>query len=313
MQIQEVGAEENEAWQGEECDACLYRRAEPPDPAGRRRPPRGRYGAQPGGRVHAGVRLRLSDARGATLLRDFAVAWRARGGKLAAVFREPWARFKSNYERDFGDLAQRLVTGKLYSAAFSEAAYNASLTATIGDYGARDFRDTPMGHHAKTWGAINRPNYYVRLLNGLDLPHADAPSKREVANLTEAHLAAAIDLIDSVFTHVFLLDGDVQIAAQHDLIGRNDTAMTQTYSNNPYSTQSTKATNQRNKPDAGHIAKPPDTGPYRAAFEAANCLDAPAPAFYGEAVRARIAARGACAGCAGPAPPFASCPGYAVS
>jgi len=119
-------------------------------------------------------------------LRDFAVAWRARGGKLAAVFREPWARFKSNYERDFGDLAQRLVTGKLYNSAFSEAAYNASLTATIGDFGARDFRDAPMGHHAKTWGAINRPNYYVRLLNGLDLPHADAPSKREVANLTEA-------------------------------------------------------------------------------------------------------------------------------
>jgi len=108
-------------------------------------------------------------------LRDFAVAWRARGGKLAAVFREPWARFKSNYEREFGDLA---------SSAFSEAAYNASLTATIGDYGAGDFRDTPMGQHAKTWGAINRPNYYVRLLNGLDLPHADAPSKREVANLT---------------------------------------------------------------------------------------------------------------------------------
>jgi len=85
--------------------------------------------------------------------------------------------------------------------------------------------------------------------------------------------------------------------------------MTQIYSNNPYSTQSTNFTNKRNKPDAGHIAKPPDTGPYRAAFEAANCLDA---AFY-EAVRARIAARGACAGCAGPAPPFASCPGYAVS
>lgn len=81
--------------------------------------------------------------------RNFSRAWRALGGTLATVFREPWARFKSTYERDYGDFQLFLSAGKrLEHGTFSDADYNRSANATIADFAGRDFRETPMGHHA---------------------------------------------------------------------------------------------------------------------------------------------------------------------
>ena len=91
------------------------------------------------------------------------------------------------------------------------------------------------------------------------------------------------------FTHVFLLDGDIQRGVQHNLTGRDDVHIRKPQSNNPYS-----GANARDK----RLPAPPDVAHYNATFARENCLDA---ALVAE-VRRRVARAGTCAGCA-PAPP----------
>ena len=220
------------------------------------------------------------------VLRNFSADWRALGGKLAAVVREPWGRFTSTYYRDYGDFLLKLderngtiEAKEMRARNWTQADVDAQARGvSLEAFADPKFNSTPMGRHARTWGSTNRANFYVRHLNGID--DGGAP-------LGETHLRAAVEALDD-FTHVFLLDGDVQVQAQRNL---TDTKLKikQAQSNNPF--------HNRKHPENLRIPPPPDVDHYRATFAKENCLDL---LFFAE-VQRRIERDGTCRGCA-PAP-----------
>ena len=216
-------------------------------------------------------------------LRGFSADWRGLGGALVAVFRDPWQRFTSTFLRDYGELFLHAFSEKEFRNNGYGAADVAAQkrTATIEDFASPTFNATPMGHHARVWGSINRPNFYVRHLVGVD--------DGDVV-MTMRDLKAALATL-AYFTHVFLLDGDIQRGVQHNLTGRDDVHIRKPQSNNPYSGANAAKRNKR-------LPAPPDVAHYNATFARENCLDA---ALVAE-VRRRVARAGTCAGCA-PAPP----------
>jgi len=187
----------------------------------------------------------------------FASNWRRRGGVVATSLREPWERFRSNFLRE--DVRVSKVT--------------------IKQFAKRSFGETDA--RVVKYGSFNRPNYYVRALNGLDrrpgLPEAKIGA-RELENAVRA--LAAMD-------YVFLLDGDVQPTHRRDILGR-DVPMPRE-SNSRYSAAKLLA-------DPARLEGMPETASYEARFRADNCPDA---ALFAVA-RRRVQKEGSCAGCRSP-------------
>ena len=136
-------------------------------------------------------------------------------------------RFTSTFLRDYGEFFLHAFSEKEFRNNGYGAADVAAQkrTATIEDFASPTFNATPMGRHARAWGSINRPNFYVRHLVGVD--------DGDVV-MTMRDLKAALATL-AYFTHVFLLDGDIQRGVQHNLTGRDDVHIRKPQSNNPYS------------------------------------------------------------------------------
>lgn len=190
----------------------------------------------------------------------FAAEWHALGHVIVTTIRDPWARFTSNFMREHG-LAR-------------------ASSLTIAAWAKKSFKDTPYGYEAAKYGAYNRPNFYVRLLNGLDRrgePEA-AIGARELGRAME--VLAAVD-------YVFLLEGDLQANMRKEMLGE-DIPM-QAESNNYFS-----SANLALHPERRH--QRPETHSYRQQFLDENCYDIALHA----AVRHRIATKEACQGCRAP-------------
>ena len=161
---------------------------------------------------------------------------------------------------------------------------------TIQQFAQPDFREHPAGREAAKYGAFNRPNFYVRLLNGLDgrgggkdrhgAKHGVGPE----ASIGPRELQRALDAL-AQFDHVFLLDGDLQAAARKQLMGR-DTSMPRA-SNRHYSSENLRLHPER-------VALLLETKSYRTRFAEENCADR---ALYA-AVQRRVRLAGTCRGCA---------------
>lgn len=208
----------------------------------------------------------------ADALRRFAIQWRALGGEIATTIRDPWARFESTFLREHGTSVHKGY-GNL----------------TIQQFAQPDFREHPAGREAAKYGAFNRPNFYVRLLNGLDgrgggkdrhgAKHGVGPE----ASIGPRELQRALDAL-AQFDHVFLLDGDLQAAARKELMGR-DTSMPRA-SNSHYSSENLRLHPER-------VALLPETKSYRTRFALENCADR---ALYA-AVQRQVRLAGTCRGC----------------
>jgi len=97
-------------------------------------------------------------------------------GNTATMLRDPWRRFRSNFIWD----QARHKNGSVKEMTVEEYARKAN-----------------SGEDEDMWGAYSKPNYYVRMLNGLGFD----PS----VELTEQHLAAAIAVLRA-FDYVFVLE-----------------------------------------------------------------------------------------------------------
>lgn len=108
-------------------------------------------------------------------------------GTLSTLLRDPWARFRSNYQRDFHLVLVRENT-----------------RMAVADFGGlRGDRST----NVRTWGPYNRPNFYVRLLNGL------ATADSALLPLGREHLEEAKSVL-SLFDSVMVLS-EAPSAAAH--------------------------------------------------------------------------------------------------
>ena len=100
-------------------------------------------------------------------------------GTFATMLRDPWSRFKSAFLRvhQLEHQSRRAVTVESFASASGDKIPN-----------------------VKDWGCFNRPNYYVRFLNGL----GDCDDH---GHMTETHLASAKAVL-AAFDYVFVTENN---------------------------------------------------------------------------------------------------------
>jgi hypothetical protein len=187
--------------------------------------------------------------RGADFLPGKALQLFARGwpGALATTVREPWARFRSNFERDYS-----MNTGK----PPKHPVLSIEQFAVMGD-GDNMWR---IGHY-------NWPNFYTRCLAGID-------ATRDRGNVTLGDLDLATETLRA-FTHVFVLEEiDSQERLLASLMGKRTASAFAHRSNNAFSNSSGAHNNKEIK-----VAPPvpPPSEHYAKTFYDQNDLDV---AFY---------------------------------
>lgn len=201
-------------------------------------------------------------------LLTFAAEWHALGGVLATSFREPWGRFRSNYLREHG--------------------YARATNLTIAQYAKRSYAQTPTGgevvksvaHNILKYGAYNRPNFYVRLLNG----RAEPPGQD--SKMGPGELKSALSGVAHIY-YVFLLEGDLQPKVRRAMLGRD--VERPHVSNSFFSARAVASYPER-------LKQMPPTDHYKPKFLEANCADL---SFYYALVN-KLRAEKLCKGCAIP-------------
>jgi hypothetical protein len=157
-------------------------------------------------------------------------------GSLITVMRDPWSRFKSNYEKDYNECQPR--------CKFK----NAQEYAQIGEH--RHFGGT----------LFSRPNFYVRMLNGLA---GDRPGLQ----INSTHLAAAISVLKRFDIVMFLEQNISQQSEVVKYITSGRVASFPTVTNNKLSRHSSARNNV--KPED----LPPDALTHHKEFMKNNAID----------------------------------------
>lgn len=155
-------------------------------------------------------------------------------GGVVTVMRDPWSRFKSNYEKDFSECGPRCE-------------FNTP----------REFAQ--IGEHRHYGGTLySRPNFYVRMLNGLA---GDHPWLR----INRTHLAAAKNVLQRFDAIIFLEQNASQRSEVIKYItsGRKNTL--------PEATNNILSSHFSGK--VKMVNRPPDAEPFRKEFMKNNEMD----------------------------------------
>lgn len=156
-------------------------------------------------------------------------------GGLVTILRDPWSRFKSNYERAYARCG--------HSCPFHNVKEFANMT----------FFD----HYDNT--LFSRPNFYVRMLNGLAGSHPQ--------HLDGGHLQAAREVLRKFHAVIFLEQEESQRRQVLKYICSGLDLDLPAKTNNPFSNMShTKGQHTQSK-------VPPDPSNYEARFKKENSLD----------------------------------------
>ena len=113
-------------------------------------------------------------------------------GYLVTSLRDPWERFRSNYEKDYSLCSQSERNNKLKN--FSIEIYSKLYP-----------RDCPKSYYLRT--NTNRPNFYVRMLNGLSIDQYSldmSESDAGLTRMTERHLEQAKEVLLAFDVVLFL-------------------------------------------------------------------------------------------------------------
>ena len=137
-----------------------------------------------------------------------------------------------------------------------------------------------VAHNILKYGAYNRPNFYVRLLNG----RAEPPGQD--SKMGPGELQSALSVVAHI-DFVFLLEGDLQPKVRRAMLGR-DVDMPHV-SNSFFSARAVASYPER-------LKQMPPTDHYKPKFLEANCADL---SFYYALVN-KLRAEKLCKGCATP-------------
>ena len=145
-----------------------------------------------------------------TALRGIAMQGRSEIS-VATMLRDPWARFCSNFRRDFALVSRGRVQRAITIEEFANESFSKS-------------------KYVRRWGAYSSPNYYVRLHSGHggDDP-ARAMTAREL-NVSKVVLEA----IEFLFV-LEMVDGASQARLLGELVGSPSPQLLPRASNNPWS------------------------------------------------------------------------------
>lgn len=171
-------------------------------------------------------------------------------GVIATIIRDPWARFRSNFERTHAN----------------------EKDMSIEDFGdKRGDRLISVQHY----GEFNRPNFYVRMLNGLAGKHLNP-----IEDMTERHLERAKGVLEA-FDRVMILEDPHKMLLQQlaELTGVEKNAdgvypNLPIQSNNKYSSAYDSPTGKnRKKKFMNRLGTRPEVEYYRSIFVEKNQMD----------------------------------------
>lgn len=123
------------------------------------------------------------------------------GGSFVTTLRVPWDRFRSNYEKDYSLCSDQNN---------NRNGYNSSNKMSIEAYSKLNPRDCLKSYYLRT--NTNRPNFYVRMLNGLSVEQYsfDGNGDGGLSIMTHRHLEQAKEVL-LAFDVVLFLEEDPRI------------------------------------------------------------------------------------------------------
>mmetsp|Transcript_11138 Transcript_11138/g.18192 ORF Transcript_11138/g.18192 Transcript_11138/m.18192 type:complete len:376 (-) Transcript_11138:85-1212(-) len=192
-------------------------------------------------------------------------------GFIVTALRQPWNRFLSNYEKDYTLCSRELTVDD----TGDNKKYSKLHNMTIEVYSELNPSDCPKSHYLSA--NTNRPNFYVRMLNGLSVEsYSNGDGVLNV--MTEAHLEQAKEVL-MMFDVVLILEESIDHMNMklQQLTGSNQN-LTQK-SNNPFSaaylhlTNKTKRLHQPKHWQGLDRASLPPTDQFKQQFERENRLD----------------------------------------